>query len=747
MFYYEVAISKLPLIKTFIYKSSEGNLLPGERVLVDFRKKRVVGYILRKAKKRGKAKSILQRLDDSSFLTQNHINLAFWISEFYGSPIGMIMDLFFPGDISKYTEEYVEPMSPLLSFKRLRKKEFIELYGEEMLNNYLKSGIVRLRKEVMVKMPKPRTKKRVFLKKRIQELLKINLTPRQREIVDYLIFHNGVSLNELVYYLGISRKTVLSLVEKDIIDIREDEGTVTKPPETMEIDRLMIVENCKKIGKHLIFGPTGSGKTEIYLEILKSYLDKGSVIYLVPETALTSIIIARIKGKFPNVSVGVYHSYLTPARRILEWFKAVKGETKILVGSRSALFVPIKNLKLILVDEEHDESYYQRNEPVYDATKVAEKIGELFGVNVIFGSATPRLDHYILAKKGNMSFHLLKKRVLGELPKVRIVNMRREERIGSFSKTVLDEIEKTLEMGEKILIFSRRKGFSGYVKCEECGYVVKCKNCDVSMSYHSSKNAFKCHQFGYEVPAFNECPICGGRLIPFGTGTERIERELVRFFPGIKIARIDREVIEKPHSVQKYLDELQKGKIDILVGTKMITKGLDIPNIGLVCVLDVDGLLFIPDYTTNLRTFQLLIQVFGRSGRRREGRAIIQTWNPDDPVLVFASQHDVSGYYDLELERRMELSYPPYSHLVHVVLESANPIIGWELIKTVSDKLKGSYNILGPSEHPIFKLKRLYRHHFIAKIDTPEYFLKDLNKVLKIYKGSWKIYVDPPSIV
>jgi len=379
--------------------------------------------------------------------------------------------------------------------------------------------------------------------------------------------------------------------------------------------------------------------------------------------------------------------------------------------------------------------------------KVAEKMGELFRLNVIFGSATPRLDHYVSAKEGKMKFHVLRGRALGELPEVEIVDMRKEERMNSFSKTVLDEMEKTLNRGEKILIFSRRKGFSGYVKCEECGYVVKCKNCDVSMSYHSSKNVFKCHQCGYEIPAFSECPVCGGRLVPLGTGTERIERELVRFFPGVKVARIDREVIEKPHEVQRYLDGLQEGKVDILVGTKMITKGLDIPNIGLVCVLDVDGLLFIPDYTTNMRTFQLLVQVFGRSGRRSKGKAIIQTWNPDDPVLIFASKHDVSGYYDLELERREELSYPPYSHLIHVIHESTNPLSGEDLIKAVVEKLKDSYSILGPSEHPVFKLKGLYRHHFIVKVDTPESFLKDLRKVLKIYKGSWKIFVDPPSIV
>ncbi|RKX40287.1 MAG: primosomal protein N' [Thermotogae bacterium] len=745
MFYYEVAISKLPLLKTFVYKSSE-KLLPGERVLVDFRRNKVVGYVLKETKKRRKAKNILQRLDDGSFLTEKHITLAFWMSEFYGSPIGMIMDLFFPRDIGKYTEEYVESLSPLLNFKRVRKKEFIKLYGEEMLNNYLKSGIVRLRKEVLVKMPKPRLKKRVFLRKKIQELLKISLPPRQKEIIDYLIFHNGVLLNELVYYLGVSRGTVFSLVEKGIIEIKEDQGAVA-PPETMEKDRLMVAESCKEVGKHLVFGPTGSGKTEVYLEVLRSYLNEGSAIYLVPETSLTPSIIARIKGKFPDIPVGVYHSYLTRARRVLEWFKAVKGETKILVGSRSALFVPMKDLRIIIVDEEHDESYYQRSEPVYDAVKVAEKMGELFGLNVIFGSATPRLDHYASAKKGEMKFHILKGRALGELPEVEIVDMRREERIGSFSKTVLDEMEKTLNRREKILIFSRRKGFSGYVKCEECGYVVKCKNCDVSMSYHSSKNVFKCHQCGYEIPAFGECPVCGGRLTPFGTGTERIERELVRFFPGMKIARIDREVIEKPHEVQRYLNGLQEGKIDILVGTKMITKGLDIPNIGLVCVLDVDGLLFIPDYTTNIRTFQLLVQVFGRSGRRGRGKAIIQTWNPDDPVLIFASKHDVSGYYDLELERRKELSYPPYSHLIHVILESSNPLAGWDLVKTVVDKLRDSYNTLGPSEHPIFKLRGLYRHHFIVKVDTPESFLKDLQKVLKIYKGSWKIFVDPPGIV
>jgi len=362
MFYYEVAISKLPLLKTFVYKSSE-KLLPGERVLVDFRRNKVVGYVLREANKRKRAKNILQRLDEGSFLTEGHVTLALWMSEFYGSPIGMIMDLFFPGDIDKYTEEYVESLSPLLSFKRMKKREFIRLHGEEMLNNYLRSGIVRLKREVLVKMPKPRLRRRVFLKKKIQELLKISLPPRQKEIIDYLMFHDGVLLSELVYYLGVSRKTVLSLVEKGIIEIREDQGVVI-PPETIERDRLMIAEGCKELGKHLVFGPTGSGKTEVYLEVLRSYLNEGSAIYLVPETSLTPSIIARIKGKFPDIPVGVYHSYLTRARRVLEWFKAVKGETKILVGSRSALFVPMKDLRIIIVDEEHDESYYQRNEPV-----------------------------------------------------------------------------------------------------------------------------------------------------------------------------------------------------------------------------------------------------------------------------------------------------------------------------------------------------------------------------------------------
>ncbi|PLV58767.1 primosomal protein N' [Thermotoga sp. KOL6] len=731
--YYDAVVSGSERI---VCVFSEEILEPGERVKISLRGEKIKCYVLRESSPKGEVFRVKER-DGKSFLKEEHVKLAEWVSRRFGSPLGSVFDQFFPGGIDDYKTEMVVSQSPLLDFQKLPMSEFLKTRGEEVLKEMLKKGLVRIEKDFYLREPKPRQKRRVYLKRPLSGIMREPLTFKQKLVVEYLQFNDGVLLRELLEDLGISRSVIDSLIEKGIVEVIIQD---VSPKRVISL-RKKFEGRISRI--NLFFGPTGSGKTEALFDLVGEHSKKGVVLFLVPEVPILTHTLSRLKGIFPDLNIGIFHSYLSKARKNLEWYKAFEGKVDVLLGTRSAVFVPVNKLSLIIVDEEHDESFYQYTSPSYDAVAVARKISELFDVPLVLSSATPSLGSYKDAKEGKIKLFTFSRNC--KSMSVEVIDMRKEEKIGSFALKTLNRIEETLENGRRVLVYVRRKGYWGRIQCESCGYVLKCRDCDVSLVYHKEKNALKCHQCGREYEVLETCPVCGGRLYGRIGGTEKVEKELQKFFPDKKVKRVDREVVEDIMEMEDYIDDLTAGEIDILVGTKMITKSFNVPEVGLVCVLDVDSLVFLPDFSASLRTFQLIVQALGRASRNEEGRAILQTYNPDESVIMRAVDEDIEGFYEEELERRRLLGYPPYKHLIHIALKTKDPSLGKRLLLTLKERLRNG-EVLGPSEHWIFKLKGLYRYHLLIKTDTPEESVSEVSKLSRVLGLDTVVWVDPPSL-
>ncbi|MFN6992060.1 MAG: primosomal protein N', partial [Fervidobacterium sp.] len=660
------------------------------------------------------------------------------------------------------------------------KMPYEEFKKMKNFNKYISNNLVRIYRDFETKKPKPRkVSQYVILKLPSNKLTSIKLTARQSVVVNYLLFNGSgfCMLDQLIEDTDISKDVIVQLVNKGVVKISEHAPTSTLEGFSKSINKVSqktvlteeqaeVVKNILShhVGeKHLIFGPTGSGKTEVYLRVMEEYLSIGTVLYLVPEVSLTEQTVARIRGKFPDLSIGIYHSYMSKSKRVETWAKAVKGELDILVGTRSAVFVPLKNIKLVIVDEEHDESYYNDNEPYYDVHTLLDNLP----VTVLYGSATPALGSYKKALDGLYVLNKLTKRYSTDLPNVEIVDMKKErKRTPSISQKLAETISDTLSMNKSAIVFTRRKGFSR-VQCAVCGYIIKCDHCDVSMTYHLDSKKLVCHLCGSEKEINFSCPSCGASLfIDKGTGTEKVEKELKEIFPGRNVIRIDAEIIDEFEKLSKILSALREGNVDILAGTKMITKGLDIYRIGLVGVIDVDALISYPDINASLRTFQLLVQVIGRAGRKEQGRAIIQTYNPKDPVISYAVAQDVEGFYNRELKMRKELKYPPFFNVIQITYANLDNNLARDTLDAVANELEmflyqlpkeyqenGEYNeeykdieILGPSEHPILKAANKYRYQLIIKTHNTINLLKLIRKIIARFPGEWTIKVNPPEI-
>lgn len=742
--YYQVAISGHTLNTLYWYESSE-IITTGERVLVPFKGRKVVGYVVNRSESRPEdlLGTIVERLDFVSFLEDWRIRALLYAAEKHGGGYGRYFDLCFPPKFDDYYVLFVESQSPLLNFERVTFEEFKKLSNYK---EYLRSGLVRIYKDFDVKMPKPREEYYVYLKISPANLHIYKLTSAQSKVVNYLLLNEGIRLSELLEMTNVSRDVVIQLKNKGIISLTTEPVSQNRQAVGVQLsdEQRNSVNEIKNAEKDtLLLGPTGSGKTEIYLEVMKTYLSTGRVLYLVPEISLTEQTLARIKRRFPDLSIGVYHSYLTDAKRVEVWTRAVKGDIDVLVGPRSAVFVPIKGLSLVIVDEEHDESYFNSSEPFYWTHTILQN----FPVKVIYGSATPSLKHYYLARHiKDMTLTVLTRRYNVELPHVSVVDMRRERKVSSsISESLYEEIKKAIEDGKSALIFTRRKGFSR-VQCAVCGYVLACPHCDVSLVYHSDFEKLKCHVCGYEEKLSLTCPRCSsGMFIDKGTGTEKIERELKLLFPGRNVGRLDAEIADEPEKIKQVLDKLREGKIDILVGTKMVTKGLDIYRIAVVGVVDVDALISYPDVNAPLRTFQLLVQVVGRSGRSEKGIAVIQTYNPEHPVITYAQRQDIHGYYESELQLRKALNYPPFSEMVELIYANSNKETALETAEVAVSKiealLSGDEEVLGPTEPPIPKIMNKYRYQIVVKTQDARKIIRFSEELKRDLPGDWQVRV------
>ena len=521
----------------------------------------------------------------------------------------------------------------------------------------------------------------------------------------------------------------------DVVLSREQENAVNM---VMDTDKMM----------YYLFGVTGSGKTEVFLRCAERVIAQGGqVIYLVPEITLTHQLALQVMKRFPN-NVAVLHSGLTDSQRIAQWRRIKRSEVSLVIGARSAVFAPFSNLKMIIIDEEHENSYKSGNSPRYHARQVAQKRIADCGGKLLMGSATPSLEAWQLMKDpSKMTKLVLTSRVGGgSLPKVQIADMTHEN--GIFSRLLQEKMLRTLAMGKQVILFLNRRGFSYYFHCRSCGYELKCPNCDVALTYHKKHELLRCHYCGYSRKPMTECPVCGSVDVMYaGFGTEQVEQEINRLFPLYRTARLDTDTVSKDRSnIRKTLDDFRAGNIHILLGTQMVAKGLNFPNVQLVGIIMADSGLLIPDFRAEERTFDLLVQVSGRSGRTdTDGEVIVQTRMKDNPAIALAAKGEVETFFDRELETRRDTKFPPFSRMVNIVVRSSRASAARDFADKLAKKLtreSRSSNVYGASECPIEKIRSNYRFQVLMRSSMPAEMLSALNRVLESVKVPYNVAVD-----
>lgn len=514
----------------------------------------------------------------------------------------------------------------------------------------------------------------------------------------------------------------------------------------------------------LIHGVTGSGKTEVYIRAIEHAIGFGrQAIVLVPEISLTPQTRQRFRARFD--SVAVLHSHLTPSARHAEWRRIARGDVQVVVGARSAVFAPLPHLGLIVIDEEHESTFKQETAPRYHARAIAERRAEQAGIPLVLGSATPSLESWHAAKTGKTMLVEMPNRVLDRpLPAVAIVDMRDESARGSthggVSATLHRHIQQALTSKGQVILLLNRRGFATHIQCPACGEVVRCEHCDIALTHHRDNQRAVCHYCNYQVPPPNVCPNCQFGGIRFGGyGTQRLEDEIRRRFSKARVQRMDTDTMRAPGSHEAALDEFRNGRIDILLGTQMIAKGLDFPNVTLVGVINADTALHLPDFRAAERTFQLVTQVAGRTGRgTRGGCVLVQTYSPEHPAIMAAARHDYRRFAESELPQRQQFSFPPYSDLARLVFRGSTDGPTEATADAVADKLQallgnaqGISRVLGPGPAPIARIRGKYRYHLLVQSDNHDSMRKALQQtereVTTPDSVQWIVDIDPVSML
>ena len=572
---------------------------------------------------------------------------------------------------------------------------------------------------------------------------------KQVSIIENLITNDKIPVD----VLSSSINTLLKkgIIKEEFYEIdRYQSHTIGKYKVVKLNESQQKVVDSVMLDKHdtyLLYGVTGSGKTEVYMELIDKVLRKGkTAIMLVPEISLTPQIVSRFVTRF-GTQVAILHSGLSDYERYDEYRKIVNGKVKIVVGARSAIFAPLKNIGIIVIDEEHTATYKQDTNPRYHARDVALMRGEYHMAPVILGSATPTLESFARAKKGVYKLLTLTERAGGgKLPKVMIVDMKDEVKKGNFilSRLLISKIQEKLNKHEQVILLLNRRGYSSILTCRDCGNVIKCPNCDITLTYHKTSNSNRCHYCNYSMKNVKECPVCGSNNIKdYGLGTEKLEEELNKIFEA-RVVRMDMDTTSKRGMHEKIIEDFGNYKYDILLGTQMIAKGLDFPLVTLVGVINADSSLNLPDFRSAEVTFQLLSQVSGRAGRSEaEGEVVIQTYNPNNYSIVFAKEHDYLKFYHEEMEIRKTLNYPPYFYITLVNISSRDYELGFSEANKIGGYLRknlsSTTNVLGPTIANVFKINNVYHYQCIIKYKYDEKLNSVLSKLDEIYKINTKV--------
>lgn len=718
-----VDISNSEVDRTFDY---EGDDIPvGSRVVVEFGRKRLIGFVVSK-----KEKSEFEKLKKAVLLD---------------TPID-----------SKQLE--------LLNYMR---------------KNYNLKHIDVLRLFVPLKLrdEKDPESTRLFLSldENIDIISTLHTIParakKQLEVVNYLSENGGKFNNFLVSMFGVSSVKALRdkgvLIESSVHDrcipiktlSREDKKVTLTSQQEKAVDTII-----KKSNTYLLHGVTGSGKTEVYQRIIQLMLEKGkTAIMLVPEIALTPQMLGIFRARFGD-NVAILHSGLNASERYDEWKRLRDGKANIAIGARSAIFAPLSNIGVIIIDEEHDASYQSESNPRYDTKVIAEFRAKQYDCSLILGSATPDIETFLKASEDKYTLVNLSKRISKHnMPEIEIVNMVDEFRKGNksiFSYSLVDNIRLALEKKEQIMIFLNRRGFSSYVRCKECGYIAKCQDCDISLSYHITENRLKCHYCGRRYHALSKCPDCSSTDIKQGkVGTQKVVEELNTIFPDANILRMDNDSTSSKDSYFRILDKFANGKADILVGTQMIAKGHDFSNVTLVGILEADSALYFSDYRSAERTFQIITQVAGRAGRADlQGKVVLQTYAPKHYVFKFAKEYDYLGFWKKENNIRLVTNFPPYTKIIRVlvsgeieqnVVDIVRPI--YKCLVSLQETY-GKFVYIGAQKSPVLRVKGSFRYQVLIRI-SPEVFEKAIENVYKIVdehrtkKGSCFVEINPQSLI
>lgn len=602
------------------------------------------------------------------------------------------------------------------------------------------------------------TSYQAMLPKALKAKKKVNMTPKYDTYIciNYGMYNNDIKFNasqEKILELlkenkkvkkevlnKISVSSVNTLLKKNIL-LEEKEENYRYNLINEEKIKFNLNEEQQKVYKEifnfintnetfLLYGVTGSGKTNVYMKVIEDVIKNNkTAILLVPEISLTPQIIKRFTSYFSNIAV--LHSGLSDGEKYDEWRKINEGKVNIVIGARSAIFAPLKNIGVIIIDEEHSQTYKQENNPRYNAIDIAKERCKYHNCPLILGSATPSLESFARAKKGVYKLLELKNRYNNNsLPKVEIIDMNKEfkKASGYFSNTLIDQIKETLERNEQVILFLNRRGYSSFLTCSSCGYVEKCPNCDISLTYHKSSNMLRCHYCGYATKRKKLCPKCQEEFKDYGIGTEKVEEELKSLIKDAKIIRMDVDTTTTKNAHSKIINSFLEEKYNILVGTQMIAKGLDFPNVTLVGVLNADIGLNFPDFRSSETTFSLLNQVLGRSGRgNKEGKVLIQTFNPEHYAIAYTKNHDYLGFYNEEMKIRKILKYPPYYYICSIKIISKDYNLAskssYDVVNYLKQNIKNEI-ILGPSVCNVFKLNNNYRFQIIIKY-------KDVNNILE----------------
>jgi primosomal protein N' (replication factor Y) len=785
--YCDVALP-VPLDMAFTYKIADRVPVVGGRVLVPFRAERLSGVVtaLHDRAPSMQAKAVLQVLDSEPVLDEGLMQLGQWISQYYLAPIGDVFRTMLPlaAEIKKarvyhITEaghEALHASATAGSSRRSRQDidtqmlEYAVLdylsMSDEALEGTIRSatGATRqaldllLRKKWIARQDATSARDaRRTVQVAVLKNTEGKLNENQRRTVEFLRQQGGRALVEQVRALEIPRTTLQTLVRRGLVEMTEEPAgfTVTslkkRGPSHLDFifnaeqkAALSVMERAveeKKFSVSLLHGVTGSGKTAVYLAAMQGVLESGrSAVLLVPEIGLTPAAAANLHQVFGD-EVAILHSALSADERAEQWHRIRRGEARIVVGTRSAVFAPVPDLALIVVDEEHDSSYKQEETPRYNGRDVAVMRGKLAGACVVLASATPSIESYHNAEAGKYRLIELKERVERRpLPQVELVDMRFEfQQTGGdqiFSRQLIEEVTGRLERGEQAMVLLNRRGYSSVVLCRSCGQTLQCKNCSIAMTFHKAAQRMECHYCGHRQAVPKRCTMCNSEHIYFlGAGSEKVEERLHEAFPQARIGRLDRDTVRSRHDFERVLNQFHAGEINLLVGTQMIAKGHDVHGVTLVGVVGADYALGFPDFRAAERTFQLLTQVAGRAGRgEMPGKVVLQTYYPDHYAIQFAQRHDYAGFYEKEVRFRKWMHYPPFSALANVLVRSdkLEQTLRWtgQLGKWFESTSNEGVRVLGPSVAPIMRLKRDFRYHFILKAASREKLNTALRRML-----------------